>query len=567
MRAYTNYSLQKKAKQYSGHILPGVIFILFWVTGSALAQTEFEIKSSNTNLQQEYKDELDNWMLRAYEGDREAQFKVGVLFANDQFSPPDYEQAVYWYKQAGRQGHVFAQYNLGHQYLQGVGVVKNDRTAMQWWAKAAQLDHQLAQFNLGRAYYLGIGVDEDHAQSKYWFERAAFNKEPKSIEILQQLGWYDGEITELPEVPKIDKQDNLATEPNTDTPDQTPTFTSKITPIEETAGETEIASSIEPENITQLLTNAPYLDQEEPVSGRDDNASEPGWPAAQGLETATNESSSSPQVTAEVAVKNPVALYTNPAIRSVLIAIIDEKDTISITKPGEDWSMVNSSIGFPVWVHGDLLQVNGKIGTLKGQAVNARSVPIVIKGTIVGKLNRGEQVEVLDKRKKWYRIVAPTRFKAWVKTEDFNRVNKKIAKRRSNPNGWVSSPQQAPAKQTAPNKMFQSDNQWLFSQTPSNYTLQLASFDDPEKVAEFLSRAKFKNNPELHRFVSGGTQIKWTYFLYGSYSEKDAAEIVKKNIKQKLAWVRTFGRLQQNRCVAWKTQLPTPKQLNQYCLK
>jgi len=110
------------------------------------------------------------------------------------------------------------------------------------------------------------------------------------------------------------------------------------------------------------------------------------------------------------------------------------------------------------------------------------------------------------------------------------------------------------------------DNNWLFSQQADNYTLQLASFDDPFKVDEFLSRSKFVDNPELHRFTATSKGITWTYFLYGSYSDRKAANQAQKDIKQKLAWVRTFGRLQQNRCLSWKTKLPTPPELNQYCL-
>jgi septal ring-binding cell division protein DamX len=530
-----------------------------------VAQTEFEIKTSNSNLQQEFKEELDTWMLRAYEGDREAQFKVGVLFTNDQFSPPDYEQAVYWYKQAARQGHVFAQYNLGHQYLRGIGVLKNERTAMQWWTEAAEQDHQLAQFNLGRAHYLGIGVDENHALSKYWFERAAFNKEPKSIEILQQLGWYDGEVTELPKFPKINKQQNIATESDTDNPVQTTTFTSKVTPIADPKGAAQSASSVVAQGNTQQDSDPAELEQYIPAAGSDSSPSEPNLIAEEEPETPIIEISPESQIEAEVVVKNPLALYTNPKVRSVLIAIIDERDTISVTNPGNSWSTVRSSVGFPVWVRGDFLRVEGKRGTIKGQAVNARSVPIVTNGTVVGKLKRGEKVKVLEKRNEWYRIVAPTRFNAWAKTTDLKRGQ--TVKRRTKPSGWVSSQIKKPVKQATGSKFVGNDNAWLFSQLPANYTLQLASFDDADKVIEFLSRAKFKNNPELHRFVSGGTNIKWTYFLYGSYAEKNIAEAAKKSIKQKLAWVRSFGRLQQNRCVAWKTQLPTPKELNQYCSK
>ena len=124
----------------------------------ANAQTDFDIKSDSRDLKSEFQKELDKWMLRSYEGDRDAQFKVGVLFANDQFGPPDYEQAAYWYRQAARQGHPLAQYNLGHQFLTGNGVKRDEEAAMQRWLKAAEQKHALAQWNVGRPYYLGIGL-------------------------------------------------------------------------------------------------------------------------------------------------------------------------------------------------------------------------------------------------------------------------------------------------------------------------------------------------------------------------------------------------------------------------
>lgn len=613
--------------------------------GSVAAQTQYEIQSSKPNLEQEYREELDKWMLRAYEGDRDAQFKVGVLFTNDQFDQPDYEQAVYWYKQASRQGHVLAQYNLGHQYLTGVGVTKNETTAMQWWLEAAKQDHSLAQFNIGRAYYLGIGLTEDHAQAKYWFERAAFNQEPKSIDILKQLGWYSGELASKPINPdssadnnsqnsedsaaqdsivsqsqqnepepieKIDvptgeivessEQDN--DQPSADASDQGPVsdsnieLTSRITPI--------VASgTLNPPTDNAALADS--VDESEPLestadvdaavsentntdnitatsigeaSNEDNNISEATGESA----TESEEQNAAAEIAAsEEVYKSPIALYTNPEVRSVLIAILDNKKEVSISKAGDEWSEIVSANGFPVWIHGDFLKINSGYGLITGQAVNARSVPIITNGTVVGKLNKGERVAVLDKRKAWYRILAPNRFKAWVKTEDFNREEQPLVSSslNSSEGGWrstnnVSPPASvlspadsavsgAPISNKSNLNRSENDNEWLFSQAPDNYTLQLASFDDPAKIEAFVSRQKFINNPELHRFTANGKNIEWTYFLYGSYTNRAEAETSKLNIKQKLAWIRTFGRLQQNRCVAWKTQLPTPKELNRYC--
>jgi hypothetical protein len=548
-----------------------------WVgVAAAQSQPEFEIRATEENLEQEYRDELDKWMLRAYEGDRDAQFKVGVLFTNDQFGPPDFEQAVYWYKQAARQGHVLAQYNLGHQYLTGVGVEKNESSAMQWWLEAAKQDHALAQFNVGRAYYLGIGLPEDQEQSRYWFERAAFNQEPKSIDILKQLGWYEGEISALPEQPEIGVTQQISvgnagpvdqegtSEIRRD--DRQPELSSKILPI--TADEEP-----EPTTIIEPATPTPNVvsdAQSVPESAPRADSSDPVRTDRTTVKTSSSKA------------KNPIALYTDPKVRSVLIAILDDREGLNLTQRGSAWSVVRSSSGFPVWVSADFLAVNGATGRVTGQAVNARSVPIITNGTVVGKLNKDETVQILDRRKNWYRVKAPARFTAWVKTSDFDREQPPVVAQRESkartenkqPGQWEIDRRPAPVSpvaSTAPVTVSSSngrpinDNEWLFGQPSGNYTLQLASFDDLNKVNEFESRAKFINNPELHRFTARGKAIEWTYFLYGSYPDRAAAEAAKEQINQKRAWVRTFGRLQQNRCVAWKTQLPTPSELNRYC--
>ncbi|MEM7359024.1 MAG: SH3 domain-containing protein [Pseudomonadota bacterium] len=616
----------------------GAALLISLISHSVLAQTEFDILSTDADIETQYREELDKWMLRAYEGDRDAQFKVGVLFTNDQFDKPDYEQAVYWYKQAARQGHVLAQYNLGHQYLTGVGVIKNNKTAMQWWLEAAKQDHALAQFNIGRAYYLGIGLNEDHEKSKYWFERAAQNQEPKSIEILKQLGWYDDEAiaSRSPAVDTSSSNPGTEAEPSSisesdpgivaqseqaepepaerpengalmeelsddDRPEET--LASRITPLEEDQSQAVVVSS------TDSPGDNAAIESDQPAAAPEDNAPVDNDIVAVPLTDDAGVTEEIPELTPEPAQlkprKTPVALYTNPKVRSVLIAIVDDRDTLSINDEGTDWSTVESSTGFPVWMHGDFLRVRGEQGTVTGQAVNARSVPIVTNGTVVGKLNKGETVTILDKRKEWYRIVSPVRFKAWVKTEDFHRYDDPMVLASTDDSKWsnaqqrnsanqestvttdltvsIDSPQAAentvaaePASSSSVGSISSTirngnrpinDNEWLFSQPADSYTLQLASFDDPQKIAEFVSRNKFVNNPDLHRFTAKGKgkDIEWTYFLYGSYEEKQMAENSKLEINQKLAWIRTFGRLQQNRCVAWKTQLPTPKELNKYC--
>jgi TPR repeat protein len=42
----------------------------------------------------------------------------------------DAKQAVYWYKKAAEQGYAGAQYNLGFMYVNGKGVLKDDKQAV-----------------------------------------------------------------------------------------------------------------------------------------------------------------------------------------------------------------------------------------------------------------------------------------------------------------------------------------------------------------------------------------------------------------------------------------------------
>ena len=103
-----------------------------------------------------YREALDIWMLRAFEGDPQSQFRVGVLFGEGKGVAPDFEQSAYWFTQAARQGHAAAQYNLGHAYHSGGGVKQSETDALTWWEAAAKGGHELAQYNMGRAYYMGM---------------------------------------------------------------------------------------------------------------------------------------------------------------------------------------------------------------------------------------------------------------------------------------------------------------------------------------------------------------------------------------------------------------------------
>jgi len=481
--------------------------------------------------QEKFQEELSTSILQAYEGDSNAQFKVGVLYTNDQFTESDFERAVYWYKQAARQNHILAQYNLGHQYLLGRGVKKDAKKAMKWWLKAARLNHPLSQFNIGRAYYLGIGLPMNLDKSRFWFEKAAANHEPKSIAILKELQW----DTLTPESIAAHKAQNKAEEANkaseTDITKEEPVLASN-TAIAQTASELNDNTETTQDSIQSITAKV------------------------------TDSVSVEAQTIAESTKKaEPITLYTNPSISTVLISEVSDRTKLVKVDEIDQWVSVRHKDGFPLWVHQNFLSIQDSVATLTGDKVNARAVPVISKGSIVGQLKKGEKLQVLEKSQEWYRLTSPTDFTAWVKSQEFNETTQ------SNSEGIAIesvTPNNGGGDNAKEARMLDS-NEWLFKQNASHYTLQLASFDNSQSVAKFLSDSGLKDDINLYKFTSSANNINWTYFLYGAYESKETAQQKQKSLKTQNAWARNIGRIQQNRCLAWKKRLPSPKELNIYC--
>jgi TPR repeat protein len=78
-----------------------------------------------------------------------------------------------WYRKAADQGNAEAQYNLGVMYANGQGVPRDDAEAARWYCAAADQSKPEAQFNLGVAYANGQGVPHDDVQAYKWFNLAA----------------------------------------------------------------------------------------------------------------------------------------------------------------------------------------------------------------------------------------------------------------------------------------------------------------------------------------------------------------------------------------------------------
>ena len=83
---------------------------------------------------------IEELRARADAGDAEAQFDLGVLYANGDGVPQDYAEAGRWYRLAAEQGHTGAQSNLGIAYYAGFGVPQDAVESVRWFRLAAERD-------------------------------------------------------------------------------------------------------------------------------------------------------------------------------------------------------------------------------------------------------------------------------------------------------------------------------------------------------------------------------------------------------------------------------------------
>lgn len=109
----------------------------------------------------------------AEQGDEEAQFNLGVMYAGGQGVPQDSKQAVAWYRKAAEQGYAEAQFCLGEMYHKGLGVPQDYAQAAAWYSKAAEQGYPKAQLGLGLMYEEGKGVTQDYNQAIYWYRKSA----------------------------------------------------------------------------------------------------------------------------------------------------------------------------------------------------------------------------------------------------------------------------------------------------------------------------------------------------------------------------------------------------------
>ncbi|MDP1666780.1 MAG: J domain-containing protein [Methylobacter sp.] len=184
-------AILKKAKHTlnKGQVAKALSFYL-QLAEQGNAEAQFQAGLIYANGQGQAKDDKQavGWLAKAAEqGHREAQTKLGFMYATGRGVAQNYSSAVYWCYKAAEQGDVIAQYNLGLMYAKGQGVAKDNSLAVSWYSKAAGQGDAHAQYNLGDMYANGVGVTKDSKQAAVLYRKAAKQGLAEAIAALKPL--------------------------------------------------------------------------------------------------------------------------------------------------------------------------------------------------------------------------------------------------------------------------------------------------------------------------------------------------------------------------------------------
>ncbi len=134
------------------------------------------------------KDQLPDIEARAEKGEPQAQFTLGVLYANGRGVKPNPGKAVEWLSRAASQDIGEAMTLLGWMYANGHGVASSAKKARDYFQKGARRGDSDAQCSLAELLIEGAHPGTPAAtEALGLYEQAANQGHPKALYVLGKL--------------------------------------------------------------------------------------------------------------------------------------------------------------------------------------------------------------------------------------------------------------------------------------------------------------------------------------------------------------------------------------------
>ncbi len=181
----------------------------------------------------------------AESGDAKAQYKLAMLYRNEENSQTDIKQSLTWQQRAAEAGYMEAQYGLGLLYANGQYVPADNQQARHWFDQAAAQGHvaaRLALLSLGN----GAPAQALAASDNLKTQEPAQTVESQNLASLQPPSPQPPPAL-MPKIPVVDPASRP--EPVT-TPTSLPTMAQPTEQDENTSGKFDL-TGIEPEVVRQ----------------------------------------------------------------------------------------------------------------------------------------------------------------------------------------------------------------------------------------------------------------------------------------------------------------------------
>jgi len=129
------------------------------------------------------------WFLLASSlGNPAADFNLAYIYYVGTGVKKDLKAAFDYYKLSASKGYSKAENNLGVFYRDGIGTKRNIDLAFINFKRAADKGYSIAQYNLGKLYYNAPGnFPRDYREAAYWFQQAADLGNAKSQTMLAEM--------------------------------------------------------------------------------------------------------------------------------------------------------------------------------------------------------------------------------------------------------------------------------------------------------------------------------------------------------------------------------------------
>ena len=153
-------------------LLLGIVLLF---TVGAFADTAAGVATFKSK---DYQKAYQEWKAAAESGKAEAQFDLGLLYAQGLGVRRDLTEAARWYRASADQGNAEAEFALGQMYSRGWGVPRDEVDALRWLQMANSVDSDGPPTNW--AAIEGYGEAKDAKQAVYWYRQAAEKGHPQA---------------------------------------------------------------------------------------------------------------------------------------------------------------------------------------------------------------------------------------------------------------------------------------------------------------------------------------------------------------------------------------------------